>query len=552
VRSHGQTDKADDRSSSTLNYFRIYIFSLVLLSAAVPTIRPFPKCANSADRLFYNLSSVVVHAVGYFIFLSTDAQSNGCDLTIEVIYRLLITLQSYGYVFEGVFNIQADNHTDNKTPAVLFFLAYLVSINVFHVCDIAFLLVGHGHLCADQRHSVNARSLSRPSELPIVPSRFKQALRNGYREEGAKPYILDVDGVHEWSNFLDPFMHRIDLQRLACSGGSGEAQYEYIIQRYGEQAHEVGMTYKKYASEPEIYPRKWNIGSEYLSEAHGPGSVVSTSFSALTSSWTSEIFYHNGYVEKIDDPPQPIFMFPDARVPTGSPSFEAMAISWPKQIHAIQKNIKNCENHLGVFTNEVIPGVQDEWIAFFDNQKLQISSCLSNPTSPWCKESSALVAISPTPAPRARVEQHHRAPSPSPPVPFDIDPVTHSAFTPSERAILQRAERLSLVPGTHVVLRLKFGAAVPVHHKLPFCLAIIPPSFNAATHIGDELVNFCALFSKGSDLTSTWTSENENSRILAPLRSVLVSGIELTASRKLSASSTKKIKALVSGYDLEV
>ena len=153
---------------------------------AIPSLHPWPKCASSADRLFVNLTSVVVHGVGYFTFLSNDAQSSGCDLTIEVLHRLLVCLQSHGYVFDSTFNIQADNHTDNKTPAVLFFLAFLVSNGVFHVCVIAFLLVGHGHLCADQRHSVTALALSRKGSLAITPTRFRSTVVDAFTSDAKK------------------------------------------------------------------------------------------------------------------------------------------------------------------------------------------------------------------------------------------------------------------------------------------------------------------------------------------------------------------------------
>ncbi len=71
-----------------------------------------------------------------------DSQSSGCDLTIEVLYRILQLLQSMGYRFPGKAYFYGDNHTDIKTPAVLLFLAYLVRIGVFTEAKACFLLVG--------------------------------------------------------------------------------------------------------------------------------------------------------------------------------------------------------------------------------------------------------------------------------------------------------------------------------------------------------------------------------------------------------------------------
>jgi type III secretion system FlhB-like substrate exporter len=54
-------------------------------SCLVPQIYPPPKCLNVVDRLPYSLTGVVVAGVAYLTFLSTSAQSGGCNLTIEIL-----------------------------------------------------------------------------------------------------------------------------------------------------------------------------------------------------------------------------------------------------------------------------------------------------------------------------------------------------------------------------------------------------------------------------------------------------------------------------------
>ena len=513
---------------------------------AVPSMHPWPKCASSADRLFYSLSSVVVHGVGYFVFLSTDAQSSGCDLTIEVIYRLLTCLQSHGYVFDSELDIQADNHTDNKTPAVLFFLAYLVSIGAFHVVVLAFLIVGHGHLCADQRHANNARALKSPNAFPIAPTRFRATLKSAFVAEAMKPTIVEVSGVRCWSDFFRPAMEHRTFERLACSGTSGDAQYLYCISRQPDG--EVGLTYKKYASEDEVYPRRLQVGTVFSSEAHGAGTVVDSSFDVGSKMWVSTVAYHNGHSEEFRDPPQPIVMFPvQALIPTVAPTFESMAHDWPHKVKGIESNIRKCEEHLNIFSGAV-PGVREDWAEFLDGQHARIAICAASPQTPWCAELST-ITITPTPAPYKGPVPLRSQPPPLA-VPFTVDPVTHNAYSSADRAALQREERATLIPGTMVVLKLKFGSLVPVHHKLPFCLAHVPASFVAAAHPDGELVTFETLFTKGTDLTMAWSAQHASCTLSAPLRSVLVSGVELTAARKLTAMSMRRMTSILSTYDL--
>jgi hypothetical protein len=361
-----------------------------------------------------------------------------------------------------------------------------------------------------------------------------------------KPTIIDVDGVRSWSDWLRPVMARVDLGRLCCAGNSGDAQYEFSLRKYAGQ---VGLTYKKYASENEVYPRYMQAGSVLNSDIHGAGTVVDSSYHADSSTWASTVTYFNGYSEVLHHPPQPILMFPDPTlIPTGSPAFEPMATDWPRKVHSIQSNIGKCEQHLHVFSS--IAGVKEDWASWFANEAAKIAVCVAEATTPWCTEQSNLM-ITPTPA-------HDHGPvvlrSPQPPltVPFVIDPVTHRDFTSADRATLQRSERATIAPGTMVVLRLKFGSPAPAHHKLPFCLAYVPESYVAAGHPDGSMVDFEVLFAKGADLTAVWTARLPSCTLMAPLRSVLISGISIIASRKLSAVSTAKITNILSQYDLSV
>jgi len=106
-----------------------------------------------------------------------------------------------------------------------------------------------------------------------------------------------------------------------------------------------------------------------------------------------------------------------------------------------------------------------------------------------------------------------------------------------------------LVSGSLVFLKLLFGAAVSITHTLPFCLAIVPEVFDlsAVPDGGPGLVDFKPYFGK-SDIHCIWTQ-----RILAirsPLRTIMVSGLVFKGERKLKAASIKKIRAIVSAYEL--
>jgi hypothetical protein len=201
-----------------------------------------------------------------------------------------------------------------------------------------------------------------------------------------------------------------------------------------------------------------------------------------------------------------------------------------------------------IFIYSAVPGVKEDWASWFANEAGKIAVCVADAAQPWCSELSNLI-MTPT------LAQDHspivlRSPLPPRTVPFVIDPVTHREFTSADRAALQRAERATIVPGSMVVLRLKFGSLVPVHHKLPFCLAYVPDSFVAAEHTDGSMVTFEVIFARGADLTAVWTLRAAECTLLAPLRSILIGGVSIIATRKLSAVSTAKITSILSQYDL--
>jgi hypothetical protein len=62
-------------------------------------------------------------------------------------------LQDHNYKFAARGTFYGDNHVDNKTPAVLFFLGHLVKQRVFLVASLGFQPVGHGHNKVDNKNA---------------------------------------------------------------------------------------------------------------------------------------------------------------------------------------------------------------------------------------------------------------------------------------------------------------------------------------------------------------------------------------------------------------
>jgi hypothetical protein len=517
----------------------------------IPALFPPPKCMNSADRLPVVITGVVVHGIGYFTFKSYASSSGGCNLTMEVLYRLFQHLQSLGYRFSGVTRIQADNHTDNKTPAVLFFLGVLVLQGAFLEVILSFLKLGHGHIYADQKNSSNSRAIHRRSSIVISESRLDMALMGAFVKAANKPIIIAVNYVRDWVAFLAPVMARINLERLACSQGSGDAQMVYRLQR--QPTGGVGLTYKASMQGFELYPRRLNPGSVYTSGAHGTGSVTASAFDPNEGAWHSTVMYHTGISEVVVHPPEPIELFPEpAFIPTGVPPIEPMQPTYPDVLARAKRNIARCTAALDVFHNEAVaPGVTQEWAAFFTQEDALVARCTATPGTPLYVGPDQYTALLPCIAPTGPAEVPRAAPLP-PPV-FEIDPVVHAAFTSAQRTALQHAARQpALAAASLVLLRLPFRAQMPPEHILPVCVGRLPADFDAGAIVDGGAVSFHIYHSTARVLTGTWKESGAagQTTLGLPLRAILMSGIELTQGGKLSAASLRKITDSVLPFEL--
>jgi hypothetical protein len=410
-----------------------------------------------------------------------------------------------------------------------------------------FMEPGHGHLDIDQKNSCTSHHLHLQSTLAISPLRFEDALRGSFVLAANKPLVHWLEGVHDWQTFYSGAMAAVGLARLAAPTDGGDAQRSYCI--YSDDSDIVRMTFKRRATELEIFPRQLMLGQGYISQAHGAGQVTDTEYNHLLGHWATTIGYHNGAVETIDLPVIGIPMFPNAsEVPIGVPRYEIMKPDWPQKVDLIRNNILRCKSKLPIF-NGFLPRVVESWDDWFQTQDSWIAASKDDPTGPWYRGPIVYSALAPSAA--ALVAPIMLPPLPATPA-WEFDPVTHVDFTSTQRAAAITASRKppSLQAGGVVLLRLRHGTIVPPWHTLSVCVATLPVGFVAGALLDGALVDFNVSFTRSTDLSGTWSTVPALSLMSAPLQYILVSGLELTVQRKLFVLSQAKIEAIVPAFDL--
>jgi len=314
----------------------------------------------------------------------------------------------------------------------------------------------------------------------------------------------------------------------------------------------VVMTYRRFLHEKATFPRDFNTGQQYTSTTYGPGQVTGTIYSSTEAAWLTEISYVTGYSETLALPVKGIDMFPgQGLVPEElTPRGEQVDPAWPSTVAKIKANVANVTDKIVIFQEgRGIPGVQASWKNFFDTEEAAIAACAIDPDGPYYRGENLYRKLLPTEA----VLGAHITPVLEllPIEPYRTDPVVHASFTAAQRASAMEATRHppSLLPGGIVLLKLRFGTAVPITHRVPFCLGVVPEDFILAAVPDAGLIKFKPYFSS-SDIGGVWSNEIQGVILSAPLSSILASNLEFTQARKLKASSIKKNRSIVPHYDL--
>jgi len=519
----------------------LFIDKMTKQTTGVPALKPSPKCVNGAHRLFIAVTGIVVHGVGFFCCQSTDAQSGGANLTIECIDRCLRSLQSNGYRFGPRLFVQADNHTDNKTPVVLFYLANLVRLKIFIKSKLTTFIRGHGHGDGDQKYSVLSAKIKKRNSLVISPIRLYKSLRGAFLSDSAKPTLISVDGVHDWARYFKSSIEALSLGRLACAEDGGESQHCYTLTA-GESS--VKMVYKRFSSQKERYPRELNVGDAVTVASGAAGQVTETEYLPDSRAWNSTVLLYNGGSESVTHPVVGIDMFPTRAYPIGLPAYEPMDDGWQNKVSNIERNIKTCQRKLPAYF-AMDDTVNGEWDAWFKVIKENIAVCKEMGLA-WYQGDEAAELM---PSAHTRLAIPATPTLQQGPLLFSVDPVTHVAFTDQQRQKAMGDSRRAphLVPGVYVLLRLRYNSVgVPESHQLPCCIGTIPDGFSLASHPDGGVVCFSSMFTKCPSMSGTWTPQGT---ISAPLTSILYSGLTLTAARKITAASQARISAVVPVYE---
>ena len=492
-------------------------------STQLPAMAQLPKFLTS--RFSCPVLGAIAHGVGSFAATIPAAQSDGVNATCEMLYLVMCEIQK-AFTTPRKLDVQGDNHTDNKTPAFILFLAWLIFTGVVDEATFNLLTPGHGHVDLDQLFSKWIRSIIDQYNRSVTRSRLMDSIRSSRRRSTAATTEVTMHGVRDWAGFLRPFMADVDLHRIAMSSNSGEGIYQFILKK--GPGDTVLLFYKRRSVDNEVYPRPHQLG-ESISIGEKTFIIVDTKFDPVSQLWNFTAESEDDLAYNFSLPPVGIIIFGgESGKPEGMPVYEGMQAGHEASFAKAKRSLVRCFTDLSAIRDT--PGAIEEWEEYFHDEETRIA---------LCKEDSGPYYRGPAPPPlRAGVADVESAMAlPPARAPFAIDPVVFKpvggsrGLADADRAAFassaaRRAQR-GLADGRLVALSLRLGTQYPPSHVVPFCLGLVPSGYRDV-----PLPSFPAFFSEarsgGSALSGTWlAADGPAVHLAAPLSAVICSGLEL-------------------------
>ena len=523
-------------------------------ATTLPHFHPHPKNIDSSQLLNVTLMGVTAICGPRFVFQIPQNQSGGgchaANETLECLEEAMRQMVNLGYVFDAdVLVANLDNHAgSNKTPVILLWGADLVLRRVFRKVKFRYLIRGHTHNLQDQIFSVLGRSFRKWSSFVFDMKRQAAAIRDAFRDEENKPVPFEIRAIRDFSRHYKEQLAAVRLEKLASPEGDG-VQHSYTI-KHGPSG-EVVLEYKKYNQSSERYPRPLQVGERFQHPELGiEGEVVSAAWLKKSKAWSTLVRYPDvdgdgESVECYELPVRGIEMFPGPPPPTGAAPFCPMCPKWPEAVASAVAIASKASGSLAAFS--LVGGVVEWWSSFAEEHTKRIAAAAAG--APYYADATPTPHLMGLITPRAPAAAAAMAPPQLTAASYTIeDPILHAAYQKADRERIQKGARACsshMMPGQLVLLRLRRHDKAPATHRASACVARLPAGYDHAAALAspaDDIVFDAFFTSANCPSTGKWEVSSAVPHVHAPLRSVLVSGIALTATgRRLTEPSKRRI-----------
>jgi hypothetical protein len=189
------------------------VLSLILDGAdqgsyGLPYFPEITKTTSSAFKQRYHLIGVLAHGIGAWVYTMSDKWRADSNLTIEVLQRVLTSIEEKRGKLPRKLYLQMDNCVrENKNRYVLGYLSWLVLRGVFDEIELSFLPVGHTHEDIDQLFSRIAIAM-RTRNICDRDDLFR-CVKEAYQAFDMEVQCENIETIANIREFLIPWLAEI-------------------------------------------------------------------------------------------------------------------------------------------------------------------------------------------------------------------------------------------------------------------------------------------------------------------------------------------------------
>ena len=185
------------------------------------------KSLESARKWQSKIMGLMVAGMGMMAYVTRAGLGSGSNLACTVLYLALNFMVQNGRVFGSKLHILLDGTAaDNKNNTMIFFLAWLVQMDIFIEASFFCMVVGHTFSRIDQ----SFRTLI--THLHSLPIWTVCQLLSSIRDFLAPYTCLEVRELHcfwDWKAFFAPHVHQ-KFEGFA-TGSYGSGMHEFLLRK---------------------------------------------------------------------------------------------------------------------------------------------------------------------------------------------------------------------------------------------------------------------------------------------------------------------------------
>lgn len=189
--------------------------------------RDAPKGLDGAPRWASKMMGVMIAGLGMVCYLAHQRLGGGANLSCTCLYLALLYAVDNGHPLGSCFTALLDNTAaENKNNEVIFFISWLVAIDVFEEASFFCMMVGHTYTGLDRSFNTMSSYLKQVGVYTV--SALIQVIWSALKKFNCL-YVFELHALWDWKAYFAPHV----CERLGgfCTSQHGQGMHEFQVRK---------------------------------------------------------------------------------------------------------------------------------------------------------------------------------------------------------------------------------------------------------------------------------------------------------------------------------